>query len=65
MSKDDSGLLSKVVKFVRNPTTNPPDKVKQFKFKGSGGSYAKLFDGTEKALSWDNILWVNRTISLP
>ena len=25
MSKDDSGLLSKVVKFVRNPTTNWAD----------------------------------------
>ena len=34
-------------------------------FKGSGGSYAKLFDGTEKMLSWDNILWINRSVLLP
>jgi hypothetical protein len=30
--------------------------VRDFSFKGSGGSYSKLFDGTEKVLSWDNIL---------
>jgi len=50
---------------VRNATTNPPDRVKEFSFKGSGGSYAKLFDGTEKVLSWDNIIWINRSILLP
>ena len=36
-----------VLEILRNPTTNPPDKVKQFSFKASGGTYAKLFDGTE------------------
>jgi len=51
-----------VLDILRNVTTNPPDRVHEFSFKGSGGSYAKLFDGTEKALSWDNILWVNRTV---
>ncbi len=50
---------------LRNVTTNPPDRVKEFSFKGSGGSYAKLFDGTEKVLSWDNILWINRSVLLP
>ncbi len=50
---------------LRNTTTNPPDRVKEFSFKGSGGSYAKLFDGTEKLLSWDNILWINRSVLLP
>ena len=50
---------------LRNVTMNPPDRVKEFSFKGSGGSYAKLFDGTEKVLSWDNILWINRSVSLP
>ena len=50
---------------LRNPTTNPPDKVKAFSFKGSGGSYAKLFDGTEKPVSWDNIIWMTRTVSKP
>jgi hypothetical protein len=50
---------------VRNATTNPPDRVKEFSFKGSGGSYAKLFDGTEKVVSWDNIIWINRAVLLP
>ena len=50
---------------LRNVTTNPPDRVKEFSFKGSGGSYAKLFDGTEKVLSWDNIIWINRSVLLP
>ena len=54
-----------VLEILRNPTTNPPDKVKSFSFKASGGSYAKLFDGTEKPVSWDNIVWMNRTVSQP
>src|SRR5712692_553364 len=54
-----------VLDILRNTTTNPPDRVKEFTFKGSGGSWAKLFDGTEKALSWDNILWINRTVLVP
>jgi hypothetical protein len=53
-----------VLDILRNATTNPPDRVKEFSFKGSGGSYAKLFDGTEKLLSWDNILWINRSVSV-
>jgi hypothetical protein len=54
-----------VLDILRNATTNPPDHVKSFSFKGRGGAYSKLFDGTEKLLSWDNILWINRTISVP
>ncbi len=54
-----------VLDILKNVTTNPPDRVKEFSFKGSGGSYAKLFDGTEKSLSWDNVLWLNRTVSTP
>ena len=54
-----------VLDILRNVTTNPPDRVKEFSFKGSGGSYAKLFDGTEKSLSWDNILWINRSVLVP
>ena len=54
-----------VLDIMRNVTTTPPDRVKKFSFKGSGGSYAKLFDGTEKVLSWDNILWINRSVMLP
>jgi len=51
-----------VLDILRNPTTNPPDKVKEFSFKASGGSYAKLFDGTERPVSWDNVIWLNRTV---
>ena len=54
-----------VLDILRNVTTNPPDRVKSFSFKGSGGSYAKLFDGTEKVLSWDNIVWINRSVMVP
>jgi hypothetical protein len=54
-----------VLDILKNATTNPPDRVKDFSFKAGGGSYAKLFDGTEKLLSWDNILWINRTVLLP
>ena len=54
-----------VLDILKNVTTNPPDRVKEFSFKGSGGSFAKLFDGTEKVLSWDNILWINRSVLLP
>lgn len=54
-----------VLDILRNATTNPPDRVKDFSFKASGGSYAKFFDGTEKVLSWDNIVWINRSVLLP
>jgi len=54
-----------VLDILRNVTTAPPDKVKDFSFKGSGGSYAKLFDSTTKLLSWDNIIWINRSVYLP
>ena len=54
-----------VLDILRNTTTNPPDRVKEFSFKAGGGTYAKLFDGTEKLLSWDNILWINRAVSVP
>lgn len=50
---------------LRNATTNPPDRVKEFSLKGGGGSFAKLFDGTEKVVSWDNIIWINRSVLLP
>ena len=54
-----------VLDILRNTTTNPPDRVKEFSFKAGGGSYAKLFDGTEKLLSWDDIIWINRSVLLP
>jgi hypothetical protein len=55
----------RVLDILKNVTTSPPDRVKEFSFKGSGGSYSKLFDGTEKLLSWDNILWINRSVLVP
>jgi hypothetical protein len=54
-----------VLEILRNVTTNPPDRVKEFSFKASGGSYAKLFDGTQKPLSWDNIIWIHRSVLQP
>jgi hypothetical protein len=54
-----------VLDILRNVTTTPRDRVTEFSFKGGGGAYAKLFDGTEKALSWDNILWINRSVLVP
>jgi hypothetical protein len=54
-----------VLDILKNVTTNPPDRVKEFSFKASGGSYSKLFEGTPKVLSWDNIIWLNRSILLP
>jgi hypothetical protein len=54
-----------VLDILRNVTTTPPDRVRKFSFKGSGGSYAKLFDGTERVLSWDNLVWINRSVSQP
>lgn len=54
-----------VLDILRNVTTNPTDRVKKFQFKAGGGSYSKLFDGTEKVLSWDNILWIHRSVFLP
>jgi hypothetical protein len=54
-----------VLDILKNVTTNPPDHVRRFQFSAGGGAYAKLFDGTEKMLSWDNILWMNRTVLKP
>jgi len=54
-----------VLDILRNTTTTPPDRVKDFTLKIAGGSYDKLFDKTVKVLSWDNILWVSRAISNP
>ena len=54
-----------VLDILRNTTTNPPDRVKKFSFKASGGSYSKLFAGSVPVLSWDNILWIDRAVSLP
>lgn len=47
---------------MRNVTTKPEDRVKNFSFSAGGGSYARIFDGNERVLSWDNILWVKQEI---
>jgi hypothetical protein len=54
-----------VLDILRNATTNPPDRVKEFSFQAGGGSFAKLFEGAEKHLSWDNIIWINRSVLIP
>jgi hypothetical protein len=54
-----------VLDILRNTTSNPPDRVKEFTFTAGGGKFAKLFDGSQKYLSWDNILWQGRAVSLP
>jgi hypothetical protein len=54
-----------VLDILRNVTTHPPDRVRKFSFKAGGGSYAKLLDGSEKLLSWDNVLWIQRSVSVP
>jgi hypothetical protein len=54
-----------VLDILRNVTTNPPDHVRKYSFKGGGGTFARLFDGTERPLSWDNIVWINRSVMHP
>ncbi len=48
----------------RNAQTKA-DRVSEYSFKGGGGKYASLFDGTEVMLSVDSIPWYSRTISTP
>jgi hypothetical protein len=54
-----------VLDILRNVTTTPPDRVRDFSMTCSGGSYARLCDGSEKVLSWDSILWINRAVFVP
>jgi hypothetical protein len=54
-----------VLDILRNVTTNPPDRVKKFSFKASGGAYSKLFAAPVPVLSWDNILWIDRSVMTP
>ena len=49
-----------VLDILRNVTTNPVDRIRQFDFTAGGGQFAELFDGTEEVLSWDDILWIQR-----
>jgi hypothetical protein len=54
-----------MLEVLKNVTTNPRDRVRAYTFSAGGGRYADLFDGTEKLLSWDNILWVKQEIYTP
>jgi hypothetical protein len=69
-SAKDPGVVEisrqqQVLDILRNVTTNPPDRVRSFSFSAGGGSYAALFDGTERVLSWDNIVWLDRDVLRP
>lgn len=54
-----------VLDILRNVTTSPPDRVRDFSFTAGGGSYASLFDGSQRPLSWDNIVWLDRDVLVP
>jgi hypothetical protein len=54
-----------VLNILRNVTTNPPDRVKEFSFKASGGSYSKLFDGKTRVVSWDHFPQLQRRVMQP
>jgi hypothetical protein len=56
---------SQVLDISRNTTTNPRDKVKKFSLKMGGGSWTALLGGPQKVLSWDNIVWIDRTVLQP
>ena len=50
------------IDIARNVTTSPPDHVLDFSYSAGGGRIADLFDGTERALSWDSFPWYNLEI---
>lgn len=56
---------AQVLDILRNVTTTPADRVKEFSFSGGGGRYADLFDDSVRVLSWDNILWLDRSVFQP
>src|SRR5215475_4279128 len=58
--KVDSGL-----DIMKNASVPVKDRVKEFTYKATGGNIGALFDGTEKALSWDSFHWYNRAIYNP
>jgi hypothetical protein len=58
--KVDSGL-----DIMKNVSVPVKDRVKEFSYKATGGPIGALFDGAEKALSWDSFHWYNRGIYTP
>jgi hypothetical protein len=64
-AKQEISRQQQVLDILRNVTTSPRDRVRSFSFTGGGGSYDALFDGTERVLSWDNIVWLDREVLRP
>jgi hypothetical protein len=68
-AKDPSIVLisrqEQVLDVVRNASTNPPDRVKEFSLKVGGGTWDKIFNGSQRMLSWDNVVWISRTVLKP
>ena len=67
-SKPDSYQIFKVdagLDIMKNASVPVKDRVKEFSYKVTGGPIGALFDGTEKALSWDSFHYYNRGIYTP
>ena len=56
--------VEQVLDIARNATTGV-NRVSEYAFKGGGGAFKGLFDGSETLLSVDSIPWYSRTISTP
>jgi hypothetical protein len=50
---------------MRNATVPSRDTVNEFRYVGTGGMLATLFDGSERVVSIDSIHWNDRAIYLP
>jgi len=50
---------------MRNATVPSRDTVSEFRYVGTGGMLATLFDGSERVVSIDSIHWNDRAIYLP
>jgi hypothetical protein len=50
---------------MRNATVPSRDTVSEFRYVGTGGMLATLFDGSERVVSIDSIHWNERAIYLP
>jgi hypothetical protein len=60
LHRNDQGL-----DIMKNVTTQPADRVKEWDIKVSGGVWGDLFPASAPVLSWDGIQWSNRTVFLP
>jgi hypothetical protein len=55
----------RATEIVRQIWNNPPDRVKEFSLKASGGSYTKLFDENTKVIELANVPWMSRSVLVP